>query len=315
MPTKPKIAIHWLGACGGCDETIVDLNEVLLNVADAVEIVLWPIALDFKYHDVERLADGEIALSIVHGNVRNSEHLEVARLLRRKSQLLLAFGACSCFGGTPALANLRSRDDLFRWVYHDAPTVVNPEGREPTTRSEVNGYELTLPEIFDRVYALDQVIPVDYYLPGCPPPPDLVGNAVYAALQGKLPPRGSTLAPHRALCDTCTRNATKPLKLSLTDVKGPHEVEVESGTCFLAKGVICVGPATRAGCGATCLETNTPCRGCFGPLDGVEDAGAKFLSALTSLCMVEAVARSIDDPVGYLYRFTQPSSILGKTKA
>ncbi len=315
MPTKPKIAIHWLGACGGCDETIVDLNEVLLTVADAVEIVLWPLALDFKYHDVERLADGAIALSIVHGNVRNSEHLEVARLLRRKSQLLLAFGACSCFGGTPGLANLRGREDLFRWIYHDAPTVVNPDGREPAPCSTANGYELTLPELFDRVYALDQVVPVDYYLPGCPPPPDLVGNAVYAALQGKLPPRGATLAPHRALCDTCTRNGTKPLKLSLTDVRRPHEVEVESSTCFLAKGVLCVGPATRAGCGGTCLGTNTPCRGCFGPLDGVADGGAKFLSALSSLCAVEAVARSIDDPVGYLYRFTQPSSILGETKA
>ncbi|GAB4257665.1 MAG: F420-non-reducing hydrogenase subunit G [Deferrisomatales bacterium] len=315
MPDKPKIAIHWLGACGGCDETIVDLNEVLLQVAEAVEIVLWPIAMDFKYADVEALADGEIALSLVHGNVRNSEHLEVARLLRRKSQLVVAFGSCSCFGGTPGLANLRSREDIFGWVYRDAPTVVNPDGNEPAPVSRVNGAELTLPEIFDHVYPLDQVIPVDYYLPGCPPPPDLVANAVYAALQGKLPPRGSTLAPQRALCDLCERNATKPHKLVLTDIRRPHEVEVESGTCFLSKGVICLGPATRAGCGATCIETNTPCRGCFGPVEGVEDAGARFLSALAALCWVESVVAQIDDPAGYLYRFTQPSSILGKAKA
>ncbi len=128
MAVKPKVAITWLGGCGGCDEAVVDINEVLLRVANVVDLVLWPVALDFKYHHIEPMKDGEIALSIINGNVRNSEQEEIAKLLRKKSQLVLAFGACACFGGTPGMANFRTKDDIFNWVYRDAPTVVNPKG-------------------------------------------------------------------------------------------------------------------------------------------------------------------------------------------
>jgi F420-non-reducing hydrogenase small subunit len=113
MAVKPKVAITWLGGCGGCDEAVVDINEVLLRVANVVDLVLWPVALDFKYHHIEPMKDGEIALSIINGNVRNSEQEEIAKLLREKSQLVLAFGACACFGGTPGMANFRSKDDIF----------------------------------------------------------------------------------------------------------------------------------------------------------------------------------------------------------
>jgi F420-non-reducing hydrogenase small subunit len=315
MTAKPKIAICWLGSCGGCDEAVVDINEMLLRVADAVDLVLWPVALDFKYHHVKSMKDGEIVLSIVNGHVRNSEQEEVARLLREKSQLVLAFGACACFGGTPGLANLTTKEDIFNWVYRDAPTVVNPSGCYPQPTSRVNGKELTLPEMYERVCALNQIIDVDYYLPGCPPPPYLVMNAVSAALEGKLPAKGSTLAPHRALCDTCKRNAAKPERLAIKDIKRIHEVEADPDTCFLAQGIICLGPVTRGGCGESCIDINIPCRGCFGPVEGVADGGAKFVSALASILDVQgeedvaAIVDKIVDPVGYMYRFSLPTSI------
>ncbi|MBF0529803.1 MAG: oxidoreductase [Deltaproteobacteria bacterium] len=317
MP-KPKVAITWLGACGGCDEAIVDLNENLLKVAEAVDIILWPVALDFKYHHVESLSDGEIALSLVTGSVRNAEHLEIARLLRRKTQIILAMGACACLGGTPGLANFRTKEDIFNWVYRDAPTVVNPSGYFPQPEVELNNHALTLPEFFDHVYTLNQAIDVDYYLPGCPPPPDLIFNAVNAVVTGDLPPKGSTLAPRKALCDVCSRNRTKPYNFEITRVKRIHEVEADPEMCFLAEGLICLGPATRAGCGETCLKVNTPCRGCFGPVPGVTDAGARFLSALATLIKADAdtdpkeLMANIPDPAGYFYRFSQPSSILGQ---
>jgi F420-non-reducing hydrogenase small subunit len=320
MADKPKMAICWFGACGGCDEAIVDLNEVVLQIADAVDIVLWPVALDFKYKHIESMKDGEIALSIMTGSIRNSEQEEIAILLRQKSQLVLAFGSCACFGGTAGLANFRTKEDIFNWVYRDAPTVVNPEAHVPQARTWVNGRELTLPEFFDHVYTLNQVIDVDYYLPGCPPPPDLISQAVQAVLKGDLPPKGSALAPRIALCDACARNKTKPYRIELKEIKRIHEVEVDPDTCFLAKGIICLGPATRAGCGETCIQINMPCRGCFGPVEGVSDAGAKFLSALASLLKVEKdedirqIVESIVDPAGYFYRFTQPSSTLGQRK-
>ena len=320
MAGKPKVAIAWLGACGGCDEAVVDLNEAILNVAEAVDIIFWPVALDFKYKHLESMQDGEIALSIVTGSVRNSEQEEVARLLRKKSQLVIAFGACACFGGTPGLANFRTKEDIYDWVYRDAPTVVNPNHNVPQTRTWVAGKELMLPEFFPHVYTLDQVIPVDYYLPGCPPPPDLIGNMVQAVLTGDLPPKGSALAPRNALCDVCERNKTKPYRIELKEIKRIHEVEADPETCFLAKGIICLGPATRAGCGESCIKVNTPCRGCFGPVEGVQDAGARYLSALASLFKVgkddeiKQIMDTVVDPAGTFYRFTQASSLLGAKK-
>ena len=320
MAGKPKVAVCWLGGCGGCDEAVVDINEVILRVVEAFDVVLWPVALDFKYDHIERLDDRAITLSVINGNVRNADQEEMAKLLRRKSQMVLAFGACACFGGTPGLANLRTKKDIFDWVYRDAPTVVNPEKNYPQTKVSNNGAVLTLPEFYEQVYPLNQIIDVDYYLPGCPPPPDLIVNAFTAVLEGKLPPRGSTLAPHKALCDTCERNKTKPSRIAIRDIKRIHEVEAQSNTCFLAQGILCMGPATRTGCGETCININIPCRGCFGPVEGVRDAGAKYISALASMIDAEEekdVKRILDkmnDEVGYLYRFSVPASILRKRR-
>jgi F420-non-reducing hydrogenase small subunit len=319
MSEKPKVAIHWLAACGGCDETIVDINEAILQVVDAVDIVLWPVAMDFKYAGIEAMPDNTIALSIIHGAVRNSEHEKMAKLLRQKSQLILAFGACACFGGTPGLANFRSKTDIMNWVYHEAPTVYNPQATVPKAVSRINGHTLSLPELFDHVYPLNQIIPVDYYLPGCPPPPDLVANAIFSVVDGKLPPRGATLAPHKALCDTCSRNKSKPYKIDLSGIKRIHLHEADPDTCLLAQGFICMGIVTRSGCGETCIRANIPCRGCFGPVEGVEDVGSKTISALAALLTAESEEETaqqletIVDPAGYFYRFTLPSSILKGT--
>ena len=313
---KPKVAICWLGSCGGCDEAVVDINEVILGVANAVDLILWPVAMDFKYDSIRGMKDGEIILSIINGHVRNSEQEEVAQLLRKKSQLVLAFGACACFGGTPGLANLTTKEDIFNWVYRDAPTIVNPKGNYPQTTTTVNGKKLTLPEFYSRVYALNDIIDVDYYLPGCPPPPHLIMAALSAVLENKLPPRGSTLAPHRALCDSCRRNKSKPERVAIREIKRIHEVEADPDVCFLAQGIICLGPATRDGCGEACMNINIPCRGCFGPVEGVADSGAKFVSALASILDVqsdediERITNEIMDPVGYSYRFSLPASIL-----
>ena len=318
---KPKVAICWLGSCGGCDEAVVDINEVLLRLADAVDIILWPVAMDFKYDSVRRMKNGEIALSVVNGHVRNSEQEEIAKLLREKSQLILAFGACACLGGTPGLANLSTKENIFNWVYRDAPTVVNPNGNYPQTTSRVNGKELTLPEFYDHVHALNDIIDVDYYLPGCPPPPYSVMYAVSAVLENKLPPKGSTLAPNRALCDSCRRNKSKPDRISIKEIKRIHEVEADPDVCFLAQGIICLGPATRDGCGEACMNINIPCRACFGPVEGVEDSGAKFIPAMASILDAESdeditrIVNQFVDPVGYLYRFSLPVSIFHNKRA
>ena len=105
MPEKPKVAFYWCASCGGCEESVVDLAEDILGVVAAVDIVFWPVAMDFKKTDVEAMADGSIVASLINGAIRSSEQEEMAHLLRRKSQVVIAYGACAQLGGIPGLAN------------------------------------------------------------------------------------------------------------------------------------------------------------------------------------------------------------------
>ncbi len=295
---------------------MVDLAEDILKVVEAVDIVLWPVAMDFKRSDVEALSDGEIAVSFINGAVRTSEQESWSKLLRRKSGLVVAFGACAHLGGIPGLANFYDREGVFAAAYGYLPSVANPDETVPRTVTKMPEGDLELPEIYDTVHALDQVIDVDYYLPGCAPPPDLIMDAVAAILAGELPPKGSVLAPDKSLCDTCDRNDSKPDKIQITELKRPHETFMDPEKCFLAEGVICTGPATRSGCGERCINANMPCRGCFGPTDQVRDQGAKFLSTLASIIDIndqdemERVAESLPDPAGLVYMYSLATSIL-----
>jgi F420-non-reducing hydrogenase small subunit len=304
---------------------VVDLNEDILKVAEAVDIVLWPVALDFKRKDVEALKDGDIAVSFINGAVRLEEQEEMVKLLRQKSGLVVAFGACAHMGGIPGLGNFWDRETIFQRQYKEVPTMENPEGITPKVKTKIDGMELTLPEFYDTVRTLDQTIDVDYYLPGCPPPPDLIMAAVTAILEGKLPEKGSVLAPDKALCDVCPRKDSKPEKLAIKEMKRPWEIIMDPERCFLDQGIFCMGPATRSGCGETCIRANQPCRGCFGPVSGVNDQGAKALSMIASILGIadedqmseEEMARlvnSIADPAGTVYRYGLPASLLGRKR-
>jgi F420-non-reducing hydrogenase small subunit len=316
---KPKVAFYWCASCGGCEEAVVDLAEAILDVVAAVDIVFWPVALDFKRRDVEAMPDGSIAACFVNGAVRTSEQEHMAHLLRRKSQLLIAYGACAHGGGIPGLANLTNREAIMEYIYHLAPSVGDGTAR-PQTRTHIPEGELELPEFQETVKALDQVVAVDYYLPGCPPTPKLTLQAVQAILSGKLPERGAVLAGDRALCYECELNSTKPEKLLVSQLKRVHEVLMEPDKCLLAQGILCLGPATRGGCEALCVKGNMPCTGCFGPLDRVQDYGGKALSAIASIvdCTDEAalakIFESLPDPAGTFYRYSVPASLLTKKR-
>jgi F420-non-reducing hydrogenase small subunit len=317
---KPKVAFYWCASCGGCEESIVDLAEDILKVVAAVDIVFWPVALDFKRSDVEAMPDGSIAVSFINGAIRLSEQEEMVKLLRRKSQMIVAHGSCSHMGGIPGLANFWNKETIFRRAYLTTPSTDNPQGVVPLEKTMVDGKELHLPSFYDTVYSLDQVIDVDYYLPGCAPPRDLILNAVTAILEGKLPPKGSVLSPNKSECDECDRNDTKPEKLEIKEIKRPWEVFLDPKACFLAQGLVCMGPATRTGCGQRCISANMPCRGCFGPTDQVIDQGAKFLSAFASILAtndekeIDKIVETIVDPAGTFYRFSLPHSILRRKR-
>jgi F420-non-reducing hydrogenase small subunit len=318
MPEKPKVALYWCASCGGCEESVVDLAEGILDVVAAVDIVLWPVAMDFKKKDVEAMADDSILVSLINGAVRTSEQEEMAKLLRKKSKLVIAYGSCAHLGGIPGLANQFQREEILKYVYEDSPSTVNPGNVRPELKVGTNGATVTLPSFFHTVRALNQVIDVDYYIPGCPPTPQLLKQALETLLSGTLPEHGAVLAPDIALCDECPKKETKPSDLKFAEFKRPHWTQIDPDVCLLAQGIICMGPATRSGCGGQCISGNMPCTGCFGPTSHAKDQGAKILSALASQIEakdekeIDKTLTTIPDPVGTFYRYALPTSLLRK---
>lgn len=319
MSEKVKVALYWCASCGGCEEAVVDLGEDLIRLSNMIDIVFWPVAVDFKRSDVEEMPDGSIDISFINGGIRLTEHEEMVKLLRRKSKLVVAFGSCAQTGGVPGLANLLSRDEILKYIYVEAPTVVNFEGSMPKEEVAVTSrHKIELPRLLKYVKALDQVIDVDYYIPGCAPTPEVVRRSLEILLGGKLPPKGSVLgASNKSLCDECDLNKTKPEKILLKDVKRVHEVKLDLSKCYLAQGVICLGPVTRGGCGTLCIKGGMPCTGCSGPLDNVKDFGARAISYLASILDYEdevqarkVIEEYIVDPVGWLYRYSLPKSLV-----
>jgi F420-non-reducing hydrogenase small subunit len=317
--SKPKVAFYWCASCGGCEEAIVDFNEDILGVVAAVDIVFWPVALDFKREDVEKMADKSIAVSFINGAVRSSEQFEMAELLRKKSQYVIAFGSCSHLGGIPGLANLYTLREIIDVAYQTAPSVTNDEKTRPQESFKAPEGTVSLPKLWETVKSLDQVIDVDYYIPGCPPPVKVVQAAIGAILAGKLPAKGTVLAPDIALCEECTRKDTKPEKPLLKEFKRPHEIIIDQEKCLLAQGLLCLGAATRSGCDAACVKGNMPCTGCMGPTSHVIDYGAKALSAIASLLdsndekEIAKAMEKIVDPAGTFFRYSLPSSLLHRS--
>jgi F420-non-reducing hydrogenase small subunit len=322
MSEKPKVAFYWCASCGGCEEAVVDLAEDFLTVAGLVDIVFWPVALDYKKSHVQALPEGSVAVSFINGAVRTTEQEEMALLLREKSKHIVAFGSCAHTGGVPGLANQgKTRQKIQEYLYENVSTVDNPLQTMPQDHFiNRQGHHLSLPTIFNRVLTLDQSVEVDYYVPGCPPTPELVKQAVLAFVEGNLPPQHSVFGGTRALCHECDLNQSKPEKPVVERYKRIHEVLLDPTRCLLSQEVACLGPVTRSGCGALCVKGNMPCSGCFGPLDGIMDSGAKALSMLASIVTatdpegIETALAGIPDPTGSFYRYSLPASLLGRAR-
>jgi F420-non-reducing hydrogenase small subunit len=253
---------------------------------------------------------------LLNGAVRSTEQEEMAHLLRRKSRFLIAYGSCAVSGGIPGLANEFGLEQILKFNYEQAPTVVNESRTRPQLKSGEVGLEVTLPALHQVVRSLDQVVDVDYYVPGCPPTPKITKAALVALLEDTLPPKGSVLAPDVALCEECPRKQSRPVDLSFSQFKRPHQLLADPQVCFLAQGVVCMGPATRSGCGSQCAGGNMPCTGCFGPTSRVRDQGLKILSALCSDIAskeeseINKVLEGIPDPIGTFHRYGLAKSLL-----
>ncbi|MEN3046863.1 MAG: oxidoreductase [Candidatus Hydrothermales bacterium] len=322
MAEKSKVAFYWCASCGGCEEAMVDLAEDILQVVEKAEFVLWPVAMDFKREDVENLKDEEILVTFINGAVRTSEQEEMVRLLRKKSKILIAFGACAYTGGVPGLANCYSREEILNFYYKSGDTVFNPEDKKPTPHFIEGNFAFEIPEFYGRVYAVDQVVDVDYYIPGCAPTRKVVKNAIDALFSSQLPQKGSILgASSKSLCNECPLNETKPEKIYVKKFKRVDKTQPEPDKCLLIQGYPCLGPVTRGGCEALCVKANYPCTGCFGPLDDVKDYGAKAVSFLASIIdsndekeIEKIIDEGLSNPLAIVYRYSLPKSLIFDTK-
>ena len=324
---KFKLAMYWAASCGGCEISVLNIGERLLEVDAAFDVVFWPVAFDFKYSDLRAYPDGYIDLCLFNGAIVNSENEEIAHLLRQKSKLLVAFGSCASAGGIPALANLTTRSAIFQTVYLNNPSIDNPDQVLPEPTYSAQEGELQIPTFYPTVKKLEQVVEIDYVIPGCPPEADQIWQvlqSVISILQNgmPLPPKGAVLgAMDTAVCKECVLEKHEK---QIARFYRPYEIIPEPGLCLLEQGLVCLGPATRGGCGALCPKVGIGCRGCYGPLDGVDDQGARILAALSSVISAgdpkeeeQEIERKIDaaigtlvDPAGAFYRFGMAGSLL-----
>jgi len=316
---KLKFGFYWAASCGGCEIAVLDVDEAILEVLEVADVVFWPVAMDVKYNDVEAMEDGYMDVVFFNGAVRNSEQEHLAKLLRKKAKHMVAFGSCAHTGGIPGLANVATKGEIFDRVYLSSPSTVNPMKTVPRIEVEVPEGKITIPTFYDIVLPLDRVVDVDYYLPGCPPPSSLVLDAVRAIASGQLPPKGSVLAPELSVCDECPREKEDK---QITEIKRIVDHTPDPNRCLLEQGFICMGPATRGGCGAQCINANMPCTGCGGPCPGAIEQGSAMISALSTILGLaaekeegfdfEELLTQLKDPVGTFYKYSLAGSIINR---
>ena len=316
---KPKFAMYWAASCGGCEIAVLNTHEKILDVDANFDVVFWPVAMDAKYKDVEAMEDGSILLTLFNGGIRNDENEHIAKLLRRKSQIMVAFGSCACEGCIPGLANLSPVGDIVHTAFNTL-TTDNPHEIYPRTSYDVPEGELHIPKLAKILRPLDEVVDVDYYMPGCPPESHQIAAVIDLVIkvvkgEAELPPKGSVIGVgDSTVCEECPR--TRNVKTIKYFKRIQDVAPVDPDLCLLEQGIPCNGPATRSGCNARCPSAGAQCIGCYGPAEGVIDYGARLITAFASVIdaqepeEIERILDGIPDPAGQMYRFNLAGSLL-----
>jgi NAD-reducing hydrogenase small subunit len=168
---KARVATAWLGGCSGCHMSLLDLDERLLGLAARMDLVYGPLVDEKEF---PRGTD----VTLVEGAVANEEHLALVQVIRARTRILVAFGDCAVSGNVTAMRNvLGSALPVLDRVYRD-PRL---EGAGLPSEPGI------LPSLLDRVLPVHHVVPVDHFLPGCPPHPDLIHDFLSALLDRKAP--------------------------------------------------------------------------------------------------------------------------------
>ena len=281
MPVN--VVSEWLNACAGCEISILNTGEALLDLLQQINFVHIPALLDHKYFgqtgEGTTLEIPEAVVGIVSGGVRNSEHKHVLEEVRKKVKVLISLGSCACFGGVPAQANMYKPEEVWDKVFRQTIT----------TNPSPNPADPNLPTWTPTCAALDEVVKVDLSIPGCPPHPDWIADAILALLAGKT----EWALPERSVCDTCPvirekKSGGGPIKRMTATVDFVPGEGLDKMRCLNEQGIFCMGPVTLAGCNGKaglprCVQARTPCRGCFGPIRKGAKPMVDMMGALTSV--------------------------------
>ena len=275
-----RLAEEWFAICAGCEVTILDIGEPLLDVLKDINIVHMPVLMDHKLYgqtgEKTEMEIPEADIGIIAGGIRNEEHKKIAQEMRKKCKTLIALGSYACFGGVPALANQYMTEEILQKVFRESKS------------TESNGIPSEqIPPLTDRIYALHEVVKVDLALPGCPTTPEMVAGALLSLLEGK-PFSLST----KSVCDECpTRREKKAVSTLKRRLEAPEFTPgkpLSEMRCLMEQGYLCLGPATRGGCGGSdgvprCIRAYLPCEGCFGPLNEKANPMVDMMGALSSI--------------------------------
>ncbi|MEN4013348.1 MAG: NADP oxidoreductase [Chloroflexota bacterium] len=169
--TKPKIASDWLAGCAGCHMSLLDMDERILKIIELADLRSTPIT-DLKHPD-----ESGVEVGVLEGGVNNTANEEVAHLFRKRCKTLVALGDCAVFGGVPAMRNFFTLEEALRRAYVETEST-DSGGKIP------DDPELARPT---RVRALQEVVPVDIFVPGCPPDADTIFYVLAELAQGRRP--------------------------------------------------------------------------------------------------------------------------------
>lgn len=168
---KPKVASDWLGGCAGCHMSFLDIDERIAKLIELVDLRSTPIT-DLKHPD-----ESGVDVGILEGGITNTTNEEVAKLMRKRCKILVSLGDCAVFGGVPAMRNFFTIEETLRRAYVEA------DSNEPNSKIPTDP-ELCKPTLVRPVH---EVVPVDVFVPGCPPDADVIFYALSELAQGRIP--------------------------------------------------------------------------------------------------------------------------------
>ncbi len=212
---KPRVAFFDFASCEGCQLQIANLEEEVIDLINIVDVV--------SFREVMKEHSDEYDIAIIEGSIMRPMDVERLRKIRSSAKILVAFGACACIGGVNKIRNQWSPEEVKKEVYGDSEEIKDNDFFDVSETKAVN-----------------EVVPVDYYIRGCPPNKDEIKKVITALVMGKKPN-----IPNYPVCVECKKNENE---------------------CLFEQGKFCLGPITRAGCDSICPNHGSPCEGCRGIL-------------------------------------------------